>query len=159
MTVKKKLGEMTTSYLQGNATKAFQPQASAAINRVTSYGYASDEWADSRSAVGIGAFVPENEAEKIKRGEDSVYKLKPNDFAVSPDVEEKLKKAGVKPLQSVKMQLADGTVIVGRWMDRTANDQQATSLGLPPLRGRWDLYSPDGKHAKDGASVIRFEPF
>jgi hypothetical protein len=106
--------------------------------------------------VGIGAWVPDDEAQRIRRGEESTYKLKENDFAVSPDVEAQLRKAGVKPGDTVKMKLADDTILSGRWMDRTANDQQARSLGLPPLRGRWDVYSPGGKSVKDGVKVVGF---
>lgn len=160
MAVKKKLGGMINGALQGGAARpggVISSQATSANNRITSYGYASDEWADSNSAVGIGAWVPDDEAAKIRRGEESPFKLKENDFAVSPDVEAKLRKAGVKPGDTVKMKLADGTFVTGRWMDRTANDQQAQALGLPPLRGRWDLYSPSGKSNKDGVSVIGFE--
>lgn len=137
--------------------KTVSDTMSSGGNRITSYGYSSDEWADSASAVGIGAWVPDDEAKKIKAGEASDYKLQANDFATSPDVEEKLRKAGIKPMDKIKMKLSNGKYVEGRWMDRTANDRQAKSLGLPPLRGRWDLYSPNGKSEHDGVTVEGFE--
>ncbi len=114
--------------------------------RVTSYGYANDPTPDSNSAAGIGAFVPAEEQAKIKAGQPSPYRLQPGDFAVSPDMEAQMRKAGVNPGDRVMFQRADGTSEAGRWMDRTS----------PSLQGRVDFYSPGGVRADDGAQITGF---
>lgn len=114
--------------------------------RVTSYGYRNDPTPDSNSAAGIGAFVPEAEQAKIKAGQPSAYRLQPGDFAVSPDMEARMRKAGVKPMDRVLFQRADGTTEAGRWADRTS----------PSLKGRVDFYSPGGVRADDGAQITGF---
>lgn len=114
--------------------------------RVTSYGYRNDPTPDSNSAAGIGAFVPAAEQEKIKAGQPSPYRLQPGDFAVSPDMEARMRKAGVKPGDRVMFQRADGTSEAGRWMDRTS----------PSLKGRVDFYSPGGVRPDDGAGITGF---
>ena len=149
--VRGKVRDLTRQYQDVADWDVFMPQAQADLskgNRITSYGYADDEWADSQSAKGIGAFTIPGDEET---------KLKPNDFAVSPDGEKKLVEAGVKPRDKVRLKLSNGQTVEGRWMDRTANDSQAARLGLKPLRGRWDLYSPTGKHDFDGVTVLGFE--
>lgn len=112
--------------------------------KVTSFGYAADAWKDSNSLKGIGAF-----------GEQDL--MTDGDVAVSPDVEAALTAANIRPKDKVRVKLSDGTVHEGRWMDRTANDEQAKKLGLPALRGRIDLFSPKGKHPKDGVTVLGIE--
>lgn len=114
--------------------------------RVTSYGYRNDPTPDSNSAAGIGAFVPEAEQAKIKAGQPSPYRLQPGDIAVSPDIEARMRRAGVKPGDRVMFQRADGTSEAGRWMDRTS----------PSLSGRVDFYSPGGVRADDGAAITGF---
>lgn len=155
---KAKLMELMPEGVKVRALEALQKLGKpAAAGKVTSYGYPKDATPDSNSAKGIGAFVPESEADKIKRGEASDYKLRDGDLAVSPDVEANLRASGVKPGESIMVKLANGEVRRVRWMDRTANDEQAKALGLSPLRGRFDFYSPSGKHGLDGVSVIGWE--
>lgn len=150
--VRGKVRDLTRQYQDSADWDVFVPTdpavETAKGNRITSFGYASDEWADSQSAKGVGAFTIPGDEET---------KLKPNDFAVSPDGEKKLVEAGVKPRDKVRLKLSNGQTVEGRWMDRTANDSQAARLGLKPLRGRWDLYSPAGKHDFDGVTVLGFE--
>ncbi|WP_038164747.1 hypothetical protein [Verrucomicrobium sp. BvORR106] len=153
-----KQGELVNKALQGVAARGKTASVDVrSSHRITSYGYPSDIWKDSASLAGIGAFVPDAEEAKIRRGEESPYKLRESDFAVSPDVEKQLRKAGVSPGETVKLKLSDGSTVSGRWMDRTVTDRQAPKQGLSPLRGRWDLYSPAGPNAKDGVGVIGFE--
>ncbi len=124
--------------------------------KITSYGYKNDETPDQNSSDGIGAFVPDAEAKKIRAGQDSTYKLRAGDLAISPDVEESFREKGIKPGDRVTITYGNGSKHTGRWMDRTANDKQAEKLGLKPLRGRFDIYSPNGRHAKDGVKVVSF---
>lgn len=124
--------------------------------RITSFGYSNDETPDRNSSAGIGAWVPDAEADKIRKGEASNYKLKAGDIAVSPDVEMSFLENGIKPGDTVTLTYNDGTTHTGRWMDRTANDTQAKKLGLNPLRGRFDIYSPDGRHSRDGNKIASY---
>lgn len=137
-----------------------KPQANAA-GTVTSYGYANDETPDRNSRAGIGAFVPDAEIAKIKRGEPSDYKLRTGDLAVSPDVEAEFRRAGVKPMDKVLVKMADGSVHRARWMDVTATDDDVKSGRIRgvtvPLRGRFDLYSPHEKHSLDGEKVVGWQ--
>jgi hypothetical protein len=133
-----------------------EPAPAPPKSKVTSYGYKADPWADTLSAMGIGSFSG-NAAEKAaKLGKDHPMRLKPGDLAVSPDVERQLRRAGVKPADPIEIVFADGTTHRGRWMDRTANDAQARRLKLPPLRGRWDIYSPDGSSPLNDKPVTSF---
>jgi hypothetical protein len=117
--------------------------------RVTSYAYEGEETPDSNSAAGIGAFVPESEQAKIKAGGRSFYRLREGDFAVSPDVEKALDKAGIDPMDTVIIKFSDGSTQRGRWADRTSAS----------LRGRWDFYQGGKtvKHGKEGRRVISFK--
>jgi len=126
--------------------------------KITSYGYSNDETPDSNSSAGVGSFVPDSEEQKIKSGQSSTYKLREGDLAVSPDVEESFRENGIRPGQWVTITYADGSKHTGRWMDRTANDEQAAKLGLKKLRGRFDIYSPKGKHSRDGSKVVSYAP-
>ena len=118
-----------------------------AINgRQTSYGYVNDPYKDSNSAAGIGAFVPDAEIAKIKAGQDSNYKLRSGDIAVSPDIESSFRQGGIAPGQNVTLNYADGTTHTGRWMDRTADY----------LSNRVDLYSPSGQNSRDGVKITSF---
>jgi hypothetical protein len=122
-------------------------------SRVTSYAYKYEELPDSNSKAGIGAFVPDKEQAKIKRGEESPYKLREGDLAVSRDVEARLRKAGIRPGDEVEVQMEDGTNIVTRWMDRTGVNFEGKIL-----TGRWDFYraGKNTKHPKDAGRVIGF---
>ena len=113
---------------------------------VTSFGYKNDRYRDSKTAAGLGAFTNDNPDTRLKAG----------DLAVSPDVEVQLRDAGIKPLDSLKVKLADGSEHAVRWADRTMQDDQATEEFGRPLRGRFDFFSPGGKHPKDGLKVIGF---
>ena len=123
--------------------------STAAGDRVTSYGYIGDSTPDGNSKVGIGAWVGNAEAEKIRRGENTPNKLQPGDLAVSRDVEARLRAAGVSPGDTITLNLADGSTKSVRWMDRTAESYQGRTL-----TNRFDLYSPDGKSPLDGAQVV-----
>lgn len=154
--VSDKVKKLVDPVLHGHSLTSFSPQEGPVRQRVTSYAFPGDTHADSMSAAGIGAFVPDGEAAKIRRGEPSEYRLKAGDVAVSPDVEALLRKEGVKPHDRIRLTLSDGTTLEGRWMDRTMTDKQAREKGWDPLRGRWDIYSPDGLHAKNDVSVTGF---
>ena len=130
----------------------------SASGKVTKYGYSADPRADALSAQAIGAFSGQEAEDAAKAGSDHPNLLKPGDLAVSPDVEEQLRAAGVEPGDLIRVKLADGTTRATRWMDRTATDAQAKKLGLAPLRGRWDFFTPSGKEPHDGAAVVGFEP-
>jgi hypothetical protein len=133
---------------------------STAVGKVTSYGYANDSTPDSNSRAGIGAFVPEDEQAKIKRGEPSDYRLRPGDLAVSPDIAKAFRSAGVKPMSDVMVQLANGEVRRVRWADQTAQDEQIARGEVKgvtqPLRERFDFYSPSGPHRYDGMQVVKW---
>jgi hypothetical protein len=112
--------------------------------RITSYGYPGDTTPDSNSKVGIGAWVSDAEAERIKAGENTPNRLREGDIAVSPDVERQLVAAGIQPKQEITVRFADGSTHTGRWMDRTS----------PSLRGRVDLYSPGGPSSLNDTPVV-----
>jgi proteasome lid subunit RPN8/RPN11 len=112
-----------------------------AIGKVTDYGQANDPWRDTNSLNRIGAWD---------------NPLTDTSLAVSPDIEQQFRKAGIAPNQPVKLLLADGSEIVRTWDDRTATDRQAAELGLKPLRGRFDFFSPQGPHEKRDVRVIGF---
>ena len=116
----------------------------ATNGRVTSYGYQEDTTPDANSSAGIGAWVSDEEADRIRAGEDTPNKLRAGDLAVSPDIEEQFRSAGISPGDPVTMRLDDGTEIAGRWMDRTDES----------LTGRFDLYSPEGVNPLDGRDVV-----
>ena len=140
------------------AMKELQNSRSATPSaKVTSYGYPNDSTPDANSSAGIGAFVPDAEQAKIKAGQPSSFRLKEGDIAVSPDVEAQFRAAGVEPGGDVMVTLKNGEKRRVRWMDRTANDATAAKLGLKPLRGRFDFYSPNGKHSLDGMAVTAWE--
>jgi len=109
---------------------------------VTSYGYPGDSTPDTNSEHAIGAWnntlIP--------------YKS----LAISPDVETAFRDAGIDPLDPVEVQCANGDILSLSWGDKTASDAKARQLGLAPLRGRFDIFSPRGKAAHDGQRVIGF---
>lgn len=125
--------------------------------RVTSFGYDGDTTPDANSSAGIAAFTTEADA---KAGRDAPTRLKDGDLAVSPDVEDSLRAANVRPGDVVEVTFEDGTTHKGRWLDRTAQDAQILAGKVPGvskvLRGRIDIYSRGGKHAKDGVKVVSF---
>ncbi len=133
-----------------------EPTPAPAKSKVTSYGYKGDEWSDPLSAMAVGSFSGTAAEKSAKLGKPHPMLLQPGDLAVSPDVERKLRDADVKPGETIELVFADGTTHRGRWMDRTANDKQARAKGLPPLRGRWDIYSPDGTSPLNDKPVTSF---
>ena len=133
-----------------------EPAPAPPKSKVTSYGYKGDRWSDPLSAMAVGSFSGTAAEKSAKLGKDHPMLLKPGDLAVSPDVERQLRRAGVKPADPIEIVFADGTTHRGRWMDRTANDAQARAKGLPPLRGRWDIYSPDGSSPLNDKPVTSF---
>lgn len=130
---------------------AGQPSSDNPIGKITSYGYASDETPDSNSSAGIGAFVSDEEAARIRAGESTTNRLQPGDLAVSKDIRQKLQSMGVKPGENITLTYADGKTHTGRYMDHTADE-----WGGQALTGRFDIYSPDGKHATDGQPIVGF---
>lgn len=110
--------------------------------RITSYGYAEDSTPDWNSAHAIGAW--NNRLDPYKS------------LAVSPDIESVFRSVGISPKQAVEIQCANGDVLSLVWADRTANDAQAKQIGLKPLRGRFDIYSPSGKCAHNDRAVTGF---
>lgn len=146
------------SIIKAAGVKAAEP--TAALGNVTSYGYPGDTTPDSNSKLGIGAFVPQVEQDKIKRGEFSEYKLQRGDIAVSPDIEAQFRAAGIGPMDYVMVKLENGEVRQGRWMDKTAQDEDILAGRVrgvtKPLRGRFDFYSPKRKDYSDGAKVVKW---
>lgn len=130
-----------------DALKKKQPSTTGTV---TSYGYADDSTPDSNSAAGIGI-----EDRKIEDG----------DLSISPDVERDFAAKGIKPGDSIMLVLKNGEKIRTRWQDRTAQDSDFEPGGKyhgsnikGPLRGRYDLYSPGGKHKRTGSPVVSWEP-
>lgn len=119
--------------------------------KITSYGYQADEYRDSNSLAGIGAFVSDADAAKIKAGEDTPSRLKPGDIALSPDTRDMAIKAGIRPGEPMTLHFADGTTHTGRYMDHTADEVKGQKI-----RGRYDIYSPTGVHQFDGKQVTGF---
>jgi hypothetical protein len=115
--------------------------APAMGGKVTSYGYKADPWKDNASKNRVGAWN---------------NTLDENSLAISPDIQEQFKLRGIKQGDWVELQLADGSTVRRQYSDHTATDEQARKLGLPPLRGRFDFFSPSGLHAKDGVQVTNF---
>ncbi|HWL54276.1 MAG TPA: hypothetical protein VNQ90_17685 [Chthoniobacteraceae bacterium] len=113
-------------------------------SKQTSFGYPGDPYKDSNSLAGIGAWVSPEEQRRIKAGLPSEQKMRTDDFAASPDIEKALRAMGIKPGDMVAVQWSDGETTEGRWMDKTSKE----------LRGRIDLYSPDGPHPKDGRKAV-----
>lgn len=109
---------------------------------ITSYGYKGDSTPDWNSSHAIGAW--DNKLTPYKS------------LAVSPDVETAFRAAGIAPLDAVEVQCGNGDVLSLIWGDRTATDAQAKKIGLQPLRGRFDIFSPNGKAAHDGQCVTGF---
>jgi hypothetical protein len=145
----------------GGKLKSASIDSMNTTGRITSYGYQGDSTPDANSSAGVGAFVPSDEERKIKAGLDSRYKLKQGDIAVSPDIEKEFRAAGVKPMDNVVLKLANGDMRLVRWADRTAQDHQIAAGEVrgvnKPLRGRFDVYSPDGKDPLDGSPVVGWQ--
>jgi hypothetical protein len=110
------------------------PQASTGSDqgKITKYGYEKpgDKDYDSNSARGIGA--ADNQ---LTPGES---------IALSPDLE---KSTGAKIGDKVVVTLANGEKMVKRFDDRTSKR----------LKGRVDIYSPDGNQPLDGLRVAKVE--
>ena len=112
------------------------PQASTGSDqgKITKYGYEKPGQADydSNSARGIGA--ADNQ---LVPGES---------VALSPDLE---KSTGAKIGDKVVVTLSNGDKMVKRFDDRTSKR----------LKGRVDIYSPDGNQPLDGVRVAKVEKF
>jgi hypothetical protein len=115
--------------------------APAVGGKVTSYGYKTDPWKDNASMKRVGAWN---------------NTLDENSLAISPDIQAQFKASGIKQGDWVELELSDGSTVRRQYSDHTATDEQAKKLGLPPLRGRFDFFSPSGLHAKDGVPVVNF---
>ena len=89
--------------------------------RITCYGYPADSTPDSNSRNAIGAWD-----NKLIDGAS---------LAISPDIEDAFRQAGIHPKDRVKIKLSSGEILYLVWADRTAK----TYNGYP-LRGRFDLY-------------------
>jgi hypothetical protein len=115
-----------------------KPQASNdagdSAGKITKYGYEKPGQADydSNSARGIGA--ADNQ---LIPGES---------IALSPDLE---KSTGAKIGDKVVVTLANGEKMVKRFDDRTSSR----------LKGRVDIYSPDGNQPLDGVKVAKVEKY
>ncbi len=105
------------------------------------YGYPGDTTPDKNSSNGIGSFTTEADA---KGSRNSPTRLRVGDFALSPDMEAKMRASGVNERDTVTVKYSDGSTHTGRWMDRTSDK----------LTGRVDIYAPDGKHHTDGVKVV-----
>jgi hypothetical protein len=114
------------------------PQASndtgESAGKITKYGYEKpgEKDYDSNSARGIGA--ADN---KLTPGES---------VALSPDLE---KSTGAKIGDKVVVTLSNGEKMVKRFDDRTSKR----------LKGRVDIYSPDGNQPLDGVKVAKVEKY
>ena len=90
-------------------------------------------------------------------------KLENESLAASPDVQQELKDKGIKPFDKVKLtvQTPNGTkVVVRRYDDHTATDEEARALGLPPLRKRYDFRVPvKGASGLDDMKVVKVEKY
>lgn len=140
-----KSGTRFYNFLPAKAPSPYDPKPLSGA-RITSYGYANDPTPDSNSLAGIGAFVPPEEQAKIKAGQDSPYRLRDGDIAVSPDIEAQFRKSGIKPGDELIVHGEGGAARRVRWMDRTS----------PKLSGRVDFYSPQGSPKDDGGAVTGF---
>jgi hypothetical protein len=107
---------------------------SGTAGKITKYGYEKPGQADydSNSARGIGA--ADNQ---LVPGES---------IALSPDIE---KSTGAKIGDKVVVTLANGEKMVKRFDDRTSKR----------LKGRVDIYSPDGNQPLDGVQVAKVERY
>jgi hypothetical protein len=119
-----------------NALLESRPQASTGSDqgKITKYGYEKpgDADYDSNSARGIGA--ADNQ---LTPGES---------IALSPDLE---KSTGAKIGDKVVVTLSNGDKMVKRFDDRTSKR----------LKGRVDIYSPDGNQPLDGLRVAKVEKY
>jgi hypothetical protein len=107
---------------------------SGTAGKITKYGYEKkgERYYDSNSARGIGA-----EDNQLVPGES---------VALSPDLE---KSTGAKIGDKVVVTLANGEKMVKRFDDRTSKR----------LKGRVDIYSPDGNEPLDGVQVAKVERY
>lgn len=114
------------------------------LGKITSYNYKTEELPDTNSQNLKGAWN---------------NRLTKQGLAVSPDIEEQFREAGIKPKDKVEITLADGTKLVRSWEDRTMQDKLAIKTFGKPLRGRFDLHVPDyqGPHEKDDIAVVGFQ--
>jgi hypothetical protein len=119
-----------------------QNPESKPLGKITSFNYEGDPYTDSLSKKGIGAFG----------------KITNEGIAVSPDVEQAFREAGIKPRDRVIFDMKDGSEESGIWQDRTMQDKQAIKAYGNPLRGRIDFNMARGKsrHPKDGMEVVGF---
>lgn len=150
--VDKKIFELSKVVVRTSATSekfGMRPTRASSGDRITSYGYKGDTTWDENSSFGIGAWVSDKEQAEIKAGKQTPNRLRKDDLAVSRDIERQFQEAGIKPGDTVTIELDDGTKITSRWMDRTAESYNGKTL-----TGRFDLYSPDGESPLNGRRVV-----
>lgn len=145
--IRRKFG--TDSVAQGNkqlydSVKSQQPVPTAlgpGVNsgmKISRYGYKGDSTPDHNSSVGIGAFGFDSQPGSLNPGKS---------LALSPDI---VQQYGLRPGDSVQVQLSDGSTLLGQYADKTGDDPK-THL---PLLGRVDIYDPQGQYTSiDGVAV------
>lgn len=147
----------SSALIASSASPGFSMEASAApgigggepLGKVTDYGQKDDAYGDSAS-LGQGNYaVPTGAWDNP---------LSPSSLAVSPDIEEKFKAAGIAPRSPVQLKLADGTTVVRTWDDRTMQDADAAKKFGAPLRGRFDFFNPGGASSMRDKAVVGFSP-
>lgn len=140
-----------TSATKGAPGQPSIPATGGVLGKVTDYGQQDDPFKDSAS-LGQGKFA--------KMGPTGAWNnpLSETSLAISPDIEQQFKAAGIKQGDRVRLKLANGQIVERTWDDRTMQDEQATSKFGKPLRGRFDFYSPGGASPMRDAEVVGFEP-
>lgn len=107
-----------------------QPQAQP-LGKVTSYWPGENGPGDK--AASVGSF--------------NDNKLDNNSLSVSPDIAKQFAAAGIKPREWVQLKLQDGSTVLKRYDDHTAEN----------LTGRFDFRTDHGKHPSDGQNVLAFQ--
>lgn len=119
-------------YLQSIANGG-EPNEGGAVGKVTDYGQGDDPYLDSNTAKGLNAMGGQ---------------LTPASMALSRDLEGQLNAKGLHLGDNVAVTLGDGSQVIRKFDDRTSDK----------LRGRVDLYSPDGPSPLRDKAVVSLDP-